>query len=109
VIIELGRIVREVEVREVADGKKVMNNALAIQRGKNMTTFVEFEAWDQMAERIEKYFKKGYEILLQGQLINKKKKRGEVEYTGVGILVDKIYFTNGNPRNGALEKEPTVE
>lgn len=108
-IVELGRIVREVEIKEVAEGKKVINNALAIQRGKNLTTFVEFEAWDQVAELIAKHFKKGYEILIQGQLINKKKKKGEIEYTGVGVLVDKIYFTNGNPRNGTLENEPTEE
>lgn len=104
-LIELGRIVYDVEVKNVGEGKKVVNNAIAIQRGKNLTTFIEFEAWDQTAELIGKYFKKGYEILLQGQLINKKKKKGEVEYQTVAIGVEKIFFTHGNPRDKDIEKE----
>lgn len=105
-LVELGRIVYDVELKNVGENKKVVNNVIAIQRGKNQTTFVEFEAWDQTAELIQKYFRKGYEILIQGQLINKKKKRGDMEYQGVGILVDKIYFTHGNPREqDDIEKE----
>lgn len=108
-LVELGRIVYDVELKAVGDGKKVVNNALAIQRGKNLTTFIEFEAWDQTAERIAKYYKKGYEILLQGQLVNKKKKKGEQEFQTVAIVVDKMFFTHGNPKNKDIEKEMEEE
>ena len=79
----------------------MLNNRLAIAIGKDETTFVDIVAWGATAELIAKYFKKGFEILVQGHLINKKRKKDNVEYDTVAILVDKVIFTNGNPKEGS--------
>lgn len=104
-IMELGRLVYDVEVKEVAGNKKVLNNRIAIQNSKDDTTFVDIVAWNNTAELLGKYFKKGYEILVQGQLINNTKKKDNIEYETVGILVNKIIFTNGNPKEFNMNSE----
>lgn len=102
----LGRLTFDVEVKEVGEGKKVLNNRIAIQNGKNNSTFVDIEAWEGTAELIGKYFKKGYEILLEGTLINRTKKKENVEFNNVVIRVDKVIFTNGNPKEFEVEEIP---
>lgn len=99
---ELGRLVYDVEVKEVGDNKKVLNNRIAIQNGKDDSTFIDIVAWNGTAELIGKHYKKGFEILLSGRLVNtqKKKKKDdiEIEYESTAILVEGIKFTNGNPK-----------
>jgi single-stranded DNA-binding protein len=97
-LMELGRLTYDVEVRDVGEDKKVLNNRIAIQAGKDSTTFVDIVAWNGVAEHIGKYFKKGFEILVQGHLVNTNRMKDNVEYDSVAILVEKVFFTNGNPR-----------
>ncbi len=97
-VMELGRLVFEVKLDEVGDDKKVVNNRIAIQVGKDKTTFVDIVAWGSTAELIAKYFNKGNEILIQGILTNKTRKKEEVEYETVAILVDRVIFTHGNAK-----------
>lgn len=99
---ELGRLIYDVEVKEVGENKKVLNNRIAIQNGKNDSTFIDIVAWNGTAELIGNHFKKGFEILLSGRLINthKKKKKNDVEfeYESHCILVENVKFTYGNPK-----------
>ncbi|MGD9677008.1 MAG: single-stranded DNA-binding protein [Vulcanibacillus sp.] len=103
----LGRLVFDVEVKEVGENKdkKVLNNRLAVSIGKDKTTFIDMEAWGNTAEIIEKYYVKGNEILVEGQLINKTRKKEEVEYEVVSFLVDKIMFTYGNKKKEELAEK----
>jgi single-strand DNA-binding protein len=101
----LGRIVFDPEVKEVGENKdkKVLNNRLAVSIGKEKTTFIDFEAWGNTAELIERYYIKGNEILMEGHLINKTKKREELEYETVAFQIDRIIFTYGNKRKEEME------
>lgn len=105
-LMELGRLVYDVEVKDVGEDRKVINNRIAIQNNKDDSTFVDVVAWDGTAELIGKYFKKGYEILIHGRLVNNKKKKEDIEYDTVSILIDKVIFTNGNPKEITLEDIP---
>lgn len=93
-----GRLTYDIVLEEVGEGKKVINNRLAIPINKDNTTFIDIVAWGNTAELLNKYFKKGYELLFQGHLINKTRKKDEVEYIINAILIEKIIFTNGNPK-----------
>lgn len=108
-LMELGRLVFDVEVKDVGEDKKVLNNRIAIQNNKDHTTFVDIVAWNGVAELIGKYYKKGYEILVQGHLINRVSKKGEVEFDTVGILVDRVLFTSGNPRELDLDDNEVLD
>ncbi len=97
--IELGRLTRNVEVKTVVVGKEeksVLNNCLAVNYDKDNTAFIDFTAWGGIAETIGKYLSKGNEVLLEGELRNKKLKVGDKEYTVPYVLVTKIRFTHGN-------------
>lgn len=97
----LGRLVFDVELKEVGEDKdkKVVNNRMALQAGKDKTTFIDVEAWGNTAELISKYYKKGYEILTEGHLVNKTRKKEDVEYETVGFIIDRIVFTYGNKKD----------
>lgn len=94
----LGRLVYDVKVSTVEIDKekvKVLNNRIAI-KGSNKATFIDIVAWKGTAELIEKYYKKGFEILLNGKLINVSKKKSNVEYEDVAIQIKEVIFTYGN-------------
>ena len=101
-----GRLAYDVKVETVSDNKKVLNNRLAIRFSKNQTTFIDIVAWDSTAELIGKYFRKGYEFLFQGRIINKKKLIGNgVEVEANALLVDEVFFTNGNPKPDSMDSQ----
>lgn len=105
---EVGRLCFDVEVKNVkvhGKDRKVINNRIAIPITKDKSTFVDIEAWDKNAERIMKYYQKGYEICITGHLINKDRKKGDVEYETTAILVDRIIPTYGNPKPYNFDSE----
>lgn len=98
-ISELGRLVFDVKVEKVkvgSDEKSVLNNRLAISSGKDKTTFIDVVAWGGTADLIGKHFKKGYEIYIEGHLVNKTRKKEDVEFDSVAINIENVKFTNGN-------------
>ncbi|WP_080145437.1 single-stranded DNA-binding protein [Marinilactibacillus piezotolerans] len=69
----VGRIVREIELRDVGDEKIVLNNVIAIQRhyrteNGNEADFIPFVVWGKRAELIEEYCDKGDLIGLSGKM-----------------------------------------
>ena len=100
-LMELGRLTQDVVLETVSGGKKVLNNCVAIRLNKTATTFLDITAWDDTAELIATYFRKGYEILFSGRLVNKRKFASKgVEVQTVYAVVDRVYFFSGNPREG---------
>jgi len=75
---ELGRLTEDVVAKEVSfngETKKVVNNYLAVNRGKdsqgnNKTVFIKFSAWGKLAELMEKHCTKGMRVVLEGHLKN---------------------------------------
>ncbi len=108
-VVELGRLYFNVELKEVGENKlKVLNNRLAINNGKDKKdTFVDIVAWQGTAELIAKYYKKGDEIYIEGNLINSTTKKENVEFENVAINVTRIKFTHGNnnPKINELSEE----
>jgi len=100
-IYQLGRLVKEVEFKEIEIGgkkKSVLNNSLAIKIDKDNTAYVDITAWGSIAESISKFFHKGDEILIKGEIRNKKSKVEEKEIATVFVLVTGFEFTYGNKR-----------
>lgn len=99
----IGRIVRDVELREVGDGRIVMNNSLAIPRtyktdNGQETDFINFVVWGKRAELIEEYCDKGNLVGLDGRIQsrNYQNETGQTVYV-VEMLVDSVHFLQ--PRN----------
>lgn len=86
----VGRLVREVEVKEIGEGKKVSYITLAIPRswknadGEYETDFIPCTLWNGIAENTAEYCKKGDIIGVKGRL--------EGNNNGISIIAEKITF-----------------
>lgn len=94
----VGRIVREVTLKDVGNGKVVMNNTIAIPKmvkkdGGPEADFINFVAWGKRAELIEEYCSKGDLIGLDGK-IQSRRYLNEKESTVyvVELLVESVHF-----------------
>lgn len=93
-VILKGRLTATPELKRTATDIYVTDFSVAVNRrfNKEQTDFINCQAWRQTAEFISKYFTKGQEILVIGELhIDKWDKDGETRYT-TRIVVDEVDF-----------------
>lgn len=69
----IGRVVRDVEYVQTKTGKKMVNNCLAIDQGKDaegnkQTTFIDITLFDKTAEIFKLYVDKGDKVAVNGEL-----------------------------------------
>lgn len=101
-VLLLGRITKELEVRQTTSGTAVLRFTVAVDRpvkqGEKQTDFINCVAFGQRAEFISRYFGKGRMIAIEGNIkTGSYEKNGVTTYT-TDIWVDAASFT-GEPRN----------
>lgn len=66
----IGRLTKDPELKATPTGKKVVSFSLAVDKGYGQegTNFFDCEAWNQTAEFVAKYMKKGDLTLVDGKL-----------------------------------------
>lgn len=93
ILILIGRITKELELRSTSNGKYVLDLPIAVQNGKDDTTFITVSTFGNTAEMINKYCHKG--DLIGTQCIvknhNWEDKEGKKHYDYT-FLVNKITF-----------------
>ena len=108
-IILMGRFTANPMAKNTQNGNLVANFNLAVDRisnGEKKTDFLRCVAFKNTAENINKYFKKGDSVLIQGSV----QTRNYMDTQGVQrviteVLVDKFFFTESKK---SIEKsEPT--
>lgn len=105
-VILKGRLTANPDLRTTASGIYVTDFSIAVNRrfNKEQTDFINCQAWRQTAEFISKYFTKGQEILVIGELhIEKWEKDGETR-SAPRIVVDEVEFCGSK-----MEKKETTE
>lgn len=106
----IGRLVRDPEVKELEDGKKVSNITLAVPRsyknenGEYETDFIDCTLWNGVADRTAEYCKKGDLVGIKGRLQtnNYENENGEKRKT-TEVIAEKLTFLSSNKE--ILEKE----
>lgn len=101
-VILVGRLVRDPEIKEMEDGRKVSNITLAVQRNyKNQETqeydtdFLTCTLWEGIAESTHQYCKKGSTVGVKARLAMKRFNYGDEQYfTYPEIVAEKITFIN---------------
>ena len=96
-----GRLTADPEIRKTTNDISVCNFSIAVNRrfDREKTDFINCEAWRQTAEFISKYFTKGKEIVVCGELhIDKWEKDGETKYL-TKISVDEVEFCGSKENN----------
>ena len=95
------RLASDINFKNVKVGDKekaVANVRAAIKLTKDKSVFVNLTAWEHKAEILNKYYKKGDILYIEGELENDMLKIEEKEYKTVGITISKIEFTYGNKK-----------
>lgn len=73
-VVLMGRICQDLELKQTPNGKHVLSFSLAVdsnykqQDGTYKTNFINCVAWEQKADFISRYFRKGAMIALTGEL-----------------------------------------
>ena len=112
VAIIMGRLTRDPELRRTNSGKPVASFTVAVDRDyapegqEKETDFIDCVAWQGTAEFVEKYFKKGSMIVVNGrlQLRNWTDKDGNKRRSSE-ILASNVYF--GESKKSQEGSNPT--
>ncbi len=97
-IVLVGRITRDIEMRETENGKKVATLSLAVPRnfknidGEYETDFLRCSLWDVIAENTKEYCKVGDLVGVRGRVTSSTyEKDGEKRYS-MDIIAEKVTF-----------------
>lgn len=99
----IGRIATDLELKDIGSGK-VVNFSLAVNNRKDKATFINVTAFNQVAENLVKYQKKGSQVGLSGYLQdnNYTDKNGNNIYT-LKVLATSIEYLSGANKEEKLE------
>lgn len=104
-VILKGRLTANPELKTTASEVYVTDFSIAVNRrfNKEQTDFINCQAWRTTAEFVNKYFAKGQEILVVGELhIDKYEKDGETK-SFTRVVVDEVYFCGSKNDNASKE------
>ena len=108
VVILMGRMTGDPELKYTSGGKAFANFSLAVQKLRDGVEFIDCTAWEKTAETIAEYFRKGNRILIQGRLsVSNYEQNGE-KRKSTKVVVNSFEFvessgTSGN--NGGYQQQ----
>lgn len=108
-VILQGRLVADPDVRYTQDQKIVARFRIAVNRfGNEKADFISCVAFSKTAELVEKYFKKGSEILVSGRMQtgSYKKEDGSTVYT-TDVIVNELNFCGTKSNNTETAPAPS--
>ena len=110
----MGRICNEIEVRTTANGKSVATFRIAVDRsysknGKKGTDFITLVCWEGTSSFVEKWFKKGDMIAIQGriQTRNYEDNNGN-KRTAFEVVATEVSFCGGKNEGASAPSMPAT-
>jgi single-strand DNA-binding protein len=110
----IGNLGQDPETKTLESGKKVVHFTMATNDGYknsdgqrvNETTWHNIVAWNGLAERAQKYLKKGNEVALEGRIVYRtyEDKKGVTKYITEIVLNDLELLRNGKKSTGKDEE-----
>lgn len=108
-VILMGRLTRDVELRQTPNGVSVASFSIAVNRrfakeGQQQADFINCVAWRTTAEFISRYFGKGRMIAVVGSLQTRSwdDQQGVKHYT-TEVVVDEAHFTGSRAESGGSQ------
>lgn len=89
----IGRVTKEIEIRKTQSNKSVVKFTLTIDDGKDgqgnsRTQFIDCQAWEGLADTIQKYVLKGDMVNINGKLINNNYESNGIKYYSYLVLAN---------------------
>lgn len=110
----IGHIVRDISLTTTKEGKKVLNNSIAVDRiyrseSGQTADFIPFTAWGKTAELLSEYCRKGDQVALTGRLQSRSySDQGEKRYV-VELIADRVYFLKTQRTRESQEEISGIE
>lgn len=111
----LGRLTKDVEMRQTPNGISVARFTLAVNRrfakeGQRQADFINCVAWRQTGEFIARYFQKGSMIAVVGSIQSRSwdGQDGKKQYA-TEVNVEEAYFTGSKPESGQYNQTPPAQ
>ncbi len=117
-VILMGRLTRDSEMRYTANNTPVCSFSIAVDRSyvkqgeERQADFINCVAWSKTGEFVNKYFKKGNKILVEGELRNNNyEDNNGVKHYSMNVNVGQVYFVEsknaGSGGNDNQQQENT--
>ena len=104
VVILMGRMTRDPELKYTSGGKAYANFTLAVQKTKDEAEFIDCIVWEKTAETIAEYFRKGRKILVQGRLnVSSYEQNGE-KRKSTKVVVNSFEFVETSGNSGGYQQ-----
>ena len=106
----IGRITKDVEVRKTSTNKSVSSFSIAVDNlatkdGEKTTSFFNCNAWNNVAETLSKYTRKGDRIAISGSLIQRNYEKNGEKISVVEINVNSITLIENKKENASVNRE----
>lgn len=113
VVVLMGRLTADPELRTTANGISVTSFSIAVERsyqnqnGERQTDFINVVAWRGTADFITRYFRKGSMIAVTGSLQQRSytDKEGN-KRTAYDVVVDTASFCGSKAETGSVARQP---
>ena len=114
-VILIGRLVKDVELRNTSNGTAVAKFTLAVDRpytnqnGEKEADFINILVWRKLAEFCEKYLKKGNKVALEGliQTRNYEDKEGKKHYI-TEVVAENVQFLETKKKEQKEDKHSNI-
>ena len=87
-----GRLTKDIDIRQTNSNKKVGSFTIAVNKAKDKADFINCIAWENTAELINQYCKKGYKIGVEGRLQTRQYDTDNGKRYITEIVVDNVAF-----------------
>lgn len=103
VILE-GRLTADPELKKTQSGKSLLTFTLATSEGKDRTQFTRCEAWNQNAEFLAQFGRKGSMVSIQGRIDNRTFQKDDTRQYMTVIVADRVNLLT-RPNNAVESPE----
>lgn len=104
-----GNITRDIELKSTQGGKKVATFGIAINEGKDKTTFLNCVAWEKTAELIAEYCKKGDRLSGSGRIDIRSYEQDGVKKYSTEVIVQQFDFPPKGQAEASGESKPVKQ
>lgn len=102
------RLTKDVEYGTTNSGVSYANFSVAWNEKYNeneQQLFMNCRAWRGTADLLNKYFKKGDELVIEGKLITETYEKDGQNKSSTRMVVDRVHFTYGKKNNDGQDQE----
>lgn len=106
------RLTKDVEYGTTNSGVSYANFSVAWNEKYNeneQQLFINCRAWRGTADLLNKYFKKGDELVIEGKLITETYEKDGQNKSSTRVVVDRVHFTYGKKNNDGQDQEQKQE